>query len=197
MTTQEQQTATTRETVEQWRARGGSITTAAKPVEAVFSSTKPALKRRPPTKSGIAATAAANRLWQLRQDKVSQKEYQRELDAFVAAQKGICAQLVRSFTGDDVDTDDLKQAAMLGVLAAIQRWVPGRGASWASWARYAVRDALRDALRQTHVVRGRTSHGRPIERLHMLSLEVDGSVSARSLRSEGRDEVTKGRGCKS
>ena len=125
------------------------------------------------------------------------KEYQHELDVFVAAQKGICAQLVRSFTGDDVDTDDLKQAAMLGVLTAVSRWVPGRGASWASWARFAVRDALRDALRQTHIVRGKTNHGRPIERLHMLSLEVDGSVSARSLRSEGRDEVTKGRGCKS
>lgn len=187
---------TNRETVEQWRARGG-VTKAAKTVEAVFSSTKPTLKRRPPTKSGMAATAAANRLWQLRQDKVTAKEYQRELDAFLVTQKGICAQLVRSFIGDDVDTDDLKQAAMLGVLTAIQRWVPGRGGSWTSWARFAVRDALRDALRQTHIVRGKTNHGRPIERLHMIPLEVDGSVSARSLRSEGRDEVTKGRGCKS
>ena len=171
---------TNQETVEQYLQRGGRVQvesiTEAEPQHLERSSlftTQP--KVRPRSAKGVAATAEANKLWAMRQpgSGSTPAEYKAALDAFVHSQHGLCGKILCSFLGHDVREADLQQAAVVGLLTATARWVPGRGASFAGWARWAIRDALRAELRATHMVLGKRSHGRPTERLTWMQLSPD------------------------
>ncbi len=70
------------------------------------------------------------------------------LDPAVAASvRAAAARACRRADCAGVDTDDLEQAAWLGVVRAATRFRPGAGSGWRSWASYAATHGILDHLR--------------------------------------------------
>jgi len=69
------------------------------------------------------------------------------LDLF-ADNRGLVYRLARRYSYIDpaVDLDDLTQAGYLGLIEAERTYDPSRGKSWANWAAYYIRRAMREAV---------------------------------------------------
>lgn len=94
-------------------------------------------------------------------------------DRLVVAHLGLVREVAARYRGAGLPFDDLVQEGSLGLLEAIDRYDPYRGAEFASFARFRVRRAIRNALTEQarlirlpkHVVERRRIVARAEERL--------------------------------
>jgi len=74
--------------------------------------------------------------------------------------------------GHGLDVDDLVQEGMCGLLAAADRYDPGRGAKFWTYARYWVRDAMQRAI---------SNHSRPVNVPAYLVRMIDHAIAGLSV----------------
>jgi RNA polymerase sigma factor (sigma-70 family) len=66
--------------------------------------------------------------------------------ALVLRHRPLVSVVARAYAGRGLDVDDLVQEGMCGLLAAADRYDPGRGVKFWTYARYWVRDAIQRAV---------------------------------------------------
>lgn len=72
----------------------------------------------------------------------------KSLEAVIAKYKGLVAGISRGYyLTAGGDTDDLIQEGMLGLLRAVQEFVPEKNVSFATFARLCIQNRVRDAVR--------------------------------------------------
>lgn len=97
----------------------------------------------------------------------------------------------RQRTGGDIELDDLKQLAYAGLLEALLRFDPDRGAPFQAFAARRIRGSILDGVAKTSELREQLAHRRRIRRTRVESLapEVE-ALSAADAMEQLSDLVT-------
>src|SRR5579859_5894235 len=98
---------------------------------------------------------------------------QRLVKRYMPMTQGIAAHLFGRRVGNAVAFDDYLQYARVGLLEAIDRYDPGREASFTTFAGYRIRGAILNGLEQTTEVAAQAAqrrHSRLRERAHSIDI---------------------------
>jgi RNA polymerase sigma factor for flagellar operon FliA len=73
-------------------------------------------------------------------------------------------------SGDDIEFNDYLQFAMVGLLEAVQRYEPDKGASFATFATYRIKGSLLNGLEKATELRDQTAFFRRSQRMRVKSI---------------------------
>lgn len=84
-------------------------------------------------------------------DPAAAKLYKAAVQRFAEQHQGLAFEMAKRYSRHNINQNDLRQTAMLGLLEAVQRWQPAKaqnGATFATFAAYRIRHELQELIRK-------------------------------------------------